>query len=149
MKKKKILINFIIFGSILTVAVLFANLISLLSNGKDISTEFTFRIEYVIVFLFGGTIFTIMRYLAEKFTKKDSKKVVFLKSQIIVYAILLAISILLLIISIYKSIVILKIFSIAFIIAISLYELGLNLTIKGLKKDVEKINKKLKENKLQ
>ena len=149
MKIKKILINFIVFGSILLVAVLFANLISLLSNGKDISTEFTFRIEYVFVFIFGGTIFTIMRYLAEKFTKKDSKKVVFLKSQIIVYAILLAISILLLIISIYKSIVILKIFSIAFIIAISIYELGLNITVKGLKKDIEQINKKLKESKIQ
>ena len=149
MKIKKILINFIVFGSILLVAVLFANLISLLSNGKDISKEFTFRIEYVFVFIFGGTIFTIMRYLAEKFTKKDSKKVVFLKSQIIVYAILLAISILLLVISIYKSIVILKIFSIAFIIAISIYELGLNITVKGLKKDIEQINKKLKESKIQ
>lgn len=147
MKKKKVLINFIIFGSMLLVSVLLATLISLLFNGKDISKEFIFRIEYVIVFIFGGTIFTIMRYLVEHFTKKDSKKVVVFKSQIIIYAILLVISIILLIYSIYKSIEILKFFSIAFIIAISIYELGLNLAIKGLKKDIEIINQKLKENK--
>ena len=147
MKIKKVFINFIIFGSILTVAVLFANLVSLLSNGKDISTEFTFRIEYVFVFIFGGTIFTIIRYLVEHFTKKEEKKVVVIKSQIIVYAILLVISMILLIFSFYKSIEILKILSIALIIAIIVYELGLYLASKELKRDVEKINKKLKENK--
>lgn len=69
MKIKKVLINFIIFGSILLVSVLFATLISLLFMGKNISTSFTFRIEYIFVFIFGGTIFTIMRYLVEHFTK--------------------------------------------------------------------------------
>ena len=149
MKIKKILINFIIFGSILLAAVLFATFISLLFKGKNISAEFAFRIEYVFVFIFGGTIFTIMRYLVEHFTKKDSRKVVVFKSQIIIYAILLGISIILLIYSIYKSIEILKFFSIAFIIAISIYELGLNLANKELKKDVEMINEKLKDNKKQ
>ena len=147
MKIKKVLINFIIFGSILLVSVLFATLISLLCMGKNISTSFTFRIEYIFVFIFGGTIFTIMRYLVEHFTKKPSKKVKVFKSQIIIYAILLVIAIIALIISIYKSIEILKFFSIALIIAIIIYELGLSLASKDLKRDIERINEKLKESK--
>ena len=114
--------------------------------GEGISTVIAFKgIEYISLFVLGGTIFTIMKYLFENITKKQNSKVMVLKAQIILYAILLVIAIFLLVFSIHKSMTILKMFSIAFIFVLVIYELGLYLASKILKKDIEKINQKLKE----
>ena len=146
MKKYKFLIDFFIGGSIFIISTILATFISLLFMGEGISTVIAFKgIEYISLFVLGGTIFTIMKYLFENITKKQNGKVMVLKSQIILYAILLVIAIFLLVFSIYKSMTILKMFSITFIFVLIIYELGLYLASKILIKDIEKINQKLKE----
>ena len=146
MKKYKFLIDFFIGGSIFIISTILATFISLLFMGEGISTVIAFKgIEYISLFVLGGTIFTIMKYLFENITNKQNGKVMVLKSQIILYAILLVIAIFLLVFSIYKSMTILKMFTIAFIFVLVIYELGLYLASKILKKDIGKINQKLKE----
>ncbi len=146
MKKKNIIIDFFIGGSIFIISTIFATFISLLFMGQGIETIIAFKgIEYIALFILGGTIFTIMKYLFEHVTNKQKGKEIVLKAQLIIYAILLVIAVFLLIFSIYKSITILKMFSIAFIVVLIIYELGLYLASKILKKDIEQINKKLKE----
>ena len=146
MKKKNIIIDFFIGGSIFIISTIFATFISLLFMGQRIETIIAFKgIEYIALFILGGTIFTIMKYLFDHVTNKPKGKEIVLKTQLIIYAILLVIAVFLLIFSIYKSITILKMFSIAFIVVLLIYELGLYLASKILKKDIEQINKKLKE----
>lgn len=146
MKKKNIIIDFFIGGSIFIISTIFATFISLLFMGQGIETIIAFKgIEYIALFILGGTIFTIMKYLFDHVTNKPKGKEIVLKTQLIIYAILLVIAVFLLIFSIYKSITILKMFSIAFIVVLIIYELGLYLASKILKKDIEQINKKLKE----
>ena len=146
MKKKNIIIDFFIGGSIFIISTIFATFISLLFMGQRIETIIAFKgIEYIALFILGGTIFTIMKYLFDHVTNKPKGKEIVLKTQLIIYAILLVIAVFLLIFSIYKSIIILKMFSIAFIVVLLIYELGLYLASKILKKDIEQINKKLKE----
>ena len=146
MKKKNIIINFFIGGSIFIISTIFATFISLLFMGLGMETIIGFKgIEYIALFILGGTIFTIMKYLFEHVTNKPKGKEVVLKTQLIIYAILLVIAIFLLIFSIYKSITTLIMFSIAFIVVLIIYELGLYLASRILKNDIEQINKKLKE----
>ena len=146
MKKYKFLIDFFIGGSIFIISTILATFISLLFMGEGISTVIAFKgIEYISLFVLGGTIFTIIKYLFEHITHKPKGKEMVLKTQLIIYAVLSVIAILILVFSIYKSMTILKMFTIAFIFVLVIYELGLYLASKILKKDIGKINQKLKE----
>ena len=70
MKKYKFLIDFFIGGSIFIISTILATFISLLFMGEGISTVIAFKgIEYISLFVLGGTIFTIMKYLFDWFTK--------------------------------------------------------------------------------
>ena len=135
MKKNNFLIDFLIGGSIFIISTLLATFVSLLFMDKGINTVIAFKaIEYIILFVLGGTIFTIIKYLFEHITHKPKGKEMVLRIQLIIYAILSVVAILILVFSIYKSITVLRIFSIAFIFVLAIYELGLYLASKVLKK---------------
>lgn len=135
MKKKSIIIDFFIGGSIFIISTLLATFVSLLFMDKGINTVIAFKaIEYIVLFVLGGTIFTIIKYLFEHITYKPNGKEMVLKTQQIIFAILSIIDIFLLILSIYKSNKILTLFSITFIFVLVIYELGLYLASKIIKK---------------
>jgi hypothetical protein len=102
--------------------------------------------NYVLIFVFGGIIWLICSSLfqigAPK-TASDRKKVI--KNQMILYGIFLIAAVILLIVSIIKSIPQLIILSTVSILAIVIVEVGCYLANKILKQDVELINEKLKE----
>ena len=135
MKKKNIIIDFFIGGSIFIISTLLATFVSLLFMDKGINTVIAFKaIEYIVLFVLGGTIFTIIKYLFEHITHKPNGKEMVLKTQQIIFAILSIIDIFLLILSIYKSNKILTLFSVTFIFVLVIYELGLYLASKIIKK---------------
>ena len=87
MKKKKIIIDFFIGGSIFIISTIFATFISLLFMGQGIETIIGFKgIEYIALFILGGTIFTIMKYLFEHVTNKPKGKEVVLKTQLYIWS---------------------------------------------------------------
>ena len=135
MKKKNIIIDFFIGGSIFIISTLLATFVSLLFMDKGINTVIAFKAkEYIVLFILGGTIFTIIKYLFEHITHKPNGKEMVLKTQQIIFAILSIIDIFLLILSIYKSNKILTLFSVTFIFVLVIYELGLYLASKIIKK---------------
>ena len=135
MKKNNFLIDFLIGGTIFIISTLLATFVCLLFMDKEINTVIAFKaIEYIILFVLGGTIFTIIKYLFEHITHKPKGKEMVLKTQLIIYAVLSVIAILILVFSIYKSNKILTLFSITFIFVLVIYELGLYLASKIIKK---------------
>ena len=135
MKKNNFLIDFLIGGSIFIISTLLATFVSLVFMDKEINTVIAFKaIEYIILFVLGGTIFTIIKYLFEHITHKPKGKEMVLRIQLIIYAILSVIAILILVFSIYKSNRILTLFSITFLFVLVIYELGLYLASKIINK---------------
>lgn len=145
MKKSNALFNFLLGGCLMLNCTVFADILATISLGGNLESEIVYSgSEYIYTFLLGGAIFTIMRYLFETLVSKiDKTKTI--KFLLFFNGIITIFAVVGLIIQIVKSEKLGIAFVGTFLGVLLIWDLGLILAEKVLKKDVDAINKKLKE----
>ena len=145
MRKNSFLFNFLFGGCLMLSSTVFATILATIYLGGNLETEIVYSgSEYIYTFLVGGAIFTIMRYLFETLSSKIDK-IKTIKFLLFFNAIITIMAVIGFIIQIIKAETLGIVFIGTLLGVLLIWDLGLILARKVLKKDIEAINKKLKE----
>lgn len=145
MRKNSFLFNFLFGGCLMLSSTVFATILATIYLGGNLETEIVYSgSEYIYTFLVGGAIFTIMRYLFETLSSKIDK-IKTIKFLLFFNAIITIMAVIGFIIQIIKTETLGIVFIGTLLGVLLIWDLGLILARKVLKKDIEAINKKLKE----